>query len=368
MERFNIFGWMLFCSLATLLGSCGDGGERYYSVDDYYSVRKIDGHVHIGSDSPGLLEQAVADNFTLLSIVTEVPDYPALEDQESDSRVLADHFPGRIFHLTSFETESLHEPGWEQRTLERLEQSFANGAVGIKVWKNIGMVVKDEEGDFIQIDDPVFDPVFEYMVENDYPVMGHIGEPRACWLPIEEMVVNNDRNYFARYPEYHMYLHPENPSYERLIGARDSLLMKHPDLTFIGAHLGSMEWSVDMMADHLDQFPNLSLDLTDRICYLQHQSIADWEKVRNFFITYQDRILYGTDIETWEEDSVSVAETKKTAHEIWMRDWIYFTSEDSLTAPAVNGSFKGLRLPASVVDKIYYKNAIEKYPLIADKL
>lgn len=340
-------------------------GESYYSMEDYYAVKKVDGHVHIGSDDPGLLEQAARDNFIILSIVTEVPDYPAIDDQEDDCLSLMKRYPGAISYLTTFETETINEPGWTARTIDKLKDSFEQGATGIKVWKNIGMVIKDENGEFIQIDDPVFTPVFDLMVEKDLPVMGHIGEPRSCWLPIDEMVVNNDKNYFSRYPEYHMYLHPENPSYETLIAARDSVLIRHPDLTFVGAHMGSMEWSVDMIIEHLDRFPNFSVDLTDRICYLQHQSVADWQKVHDFFVDYQDRIMYGTDIETW--DSVAADVTQKNAHEIWLRDWEYFTSDKSLTAPAVNGSFRGLKLAREVVDKIYYRNAVRTYPGLAEE-
>ena len=344
-----------------------DRQETYYSMEDYYAVKKVDGHVHIGSDDPGLLEQAGRDNFVLLSIVTEVPDYPPIDDQENDCLSLMERYPDSFSYLTTFETETINEPGWSTRTIEKLKRSFAQGASGIKVWKNIGMVIKDENGGFIQIDDPVFKPVFDLMVEKDLPVMGHIGEPRSCWLPIDEMVVNNDKNYFSRYPEYHMYLHPENPSYETLIAARDSVLVRHPDLAFVGAHMGSMEWSVDMIIEHLDRYPNFSVDLTDRICYLQHQSVADWQKVHDFFVDYQDRIMYGTDIETW--DSVAAAVTQKNAHEIWLRDWEYFTSDKTLTAPAVNGSFKGLKLPKEVVDKIYYRNAVRTYPgLVEEKL
>lgn len=339
--------------------------QRFYSADDYYTVKKVDGHVHIGSGHPGLVEQAVRDNFVLLSIVTEVPDYPPIDDQENDCISLMEKFPGRIAYLSTFETETINTPGWQERTLRKLEESFANGATGIKVWKNIGMVIKNKENDFIQINDPVFEPVFAYMVKRDLPVMGHIGEPRSCWLPIEEMVVNNDKNYFSRYPEYHMYLHPENPSYEQLIEARDSVLIQHPSLTFVGAHMGSMEWSIDMIIEHLDRFPNFSVDLTDRICYLQHQSIADWQKVHDFFVDYQDRIMYGTDIETW--DSVAADLTQKNAHEIWTRDWEYFTTDKTLTAPAVNGSFKGLKLPKEVIDKIYYENAVRTYPGLRDE-
>lgn len=353
--------------VVALTFSLGEGDEdsRYYTIDDFYTVRKIDGHVHIGSDHPGLVEQALQDNFALLSIITEVPDYPAIDDQENDCLSLMEKFPGKISYLTTFETETILEPGWKERTLSKLKTSFKNGAAGIKVWKNIGMVVKDAHNEFIQINDPVFDPVFRHLSDHKIPVMGHIGEPRSCWLPIEEMVVNNDKAYFARYPEYHMYLHPENPSYEQLIAARDSVMIKFPELSFVGAHMGSMEWSIDMIIDHLDRFPNFSVDLTDRICYLQHASVADWQKVHDFFIDYQDRIMYGTDIETW--DSVAAEVTRKNAHEIWTRDWEYFTSDKTLTAPAVNGSFKGLKLPREVIDKIYYKNAVKKYPLMFQK-
>lgn len=338
--------------------------NRYYSPEDYYAVKKVDGHVHIGSDNPALVEQALRDNFILLSIITEVPDYPSLDDQESDCLSLMKRFPGQISYLTTFETETFLQPGWKERTLAKLEKSFMDGAAGIKVWKNIGMVLRDANGRFVQINDPLFDPVFRYLVEHQLPVMGHIGEPRSCWLPIDEMVVNNDKNYFARYPEYHMYLHPENPAYEQLITARDSVMIKFPELSFVGAHLGSMEWSIDMIIDHLNRFPNFSVDLTDRICYLQHESVANWEKVHDFFVDYQDRIMYGTDLETW--DSVTAEVTRKNAHETWTRDWEYFTTDKTLTAPAVNGSFKGLKLPREVIDKIYYRNAVKKYPRLLE--
>ena len=78
-------------------------------------------------------------------------------------------------------------------------------------------------------------------------LMGHL-EPRNCWLPLEEMTVKNDRRYFQNNPQYHMYLHPEMPSYEEQLAARDRMLGKHPNLPFLGAHFGSLEWSVDALA------------------------------------------------------------------------------------------------------------------------
>jgi predicted TIM-barrel fold metal-dependent hydrolase len=151
-----------------------------------------------------------------------------------------------------------------------------------------------------------------------------------------------------------MYLHPEYPSYDAIIQSRDHLLEKHPDLKFIGAHLGSLEWDVDEIAKRLDKFPNMSVEPAERVGQLQYQSIQNWQKVHDFFIKYQDRIMYGTDLSA--DEAENPVEVKKHAHEVWVRDWRYFTTGDSLQSPFVNKKFKGLHLPKTVIDKIYYTN------------
>ena len=92
-----------------------------------------------------------------------------------------------------------------------------------------------------------------------------------------------------------MYRHPEFPSYEDQIVARDRMLEKHADLQFVGAHLGSLEWSVDELAKRLDRFPNMAVDMAARIPHLQVQSVKNWQKVHDFMIKYQDRLIYATD-------------------------------------------------------------------------
>ena len=110
------------------------------------------------------------------------------------------------------------------------------------------------------------------------------------------MTTDNDREYFRNHPQYHMYLHPEMPGYEDQIGARDRFVAAHPQLRFVGAHLGSLEYDVDRIAAFLDRFPNASVDMAARMSQVQYQSVRDLEKVRNFFVSYQDRLLYGTDL------------------------------------------------------------------------
>jgi hypothetical protein len=335
------------------LCSCG---SDYYTMDDFTKVEKIDTHMHLNADNTALSEQARDDNFKLLTVNVDVGTYPPLDDQERYALHQIQAFPSRVSYVTAFTLEHWDSSAWTDMTIARLKNSFSKGALGIKLWKNIGMVYKDSAGKFIMIDDPKFDPVIEYIIKQDKTVMAHLGEPKNCWLPLDQMTVNNDRNYFKNHPEYHMYLHPEYPSYDDQINARDKFVEKHPDMRFVGAHLGSLEWDVDELAKRLDRFPNMAVDMAARIPHLQHQTKLNREKVRQFFIKYQDRLIYATDSGI-SEHSVSENE-KNDQHETWVRDWKYFVTDEPLTSPHVNGEFQGLKLPREVIDHIYRKNAM----------
>ncbi|MBN9385842.1 MAG: amidohydrolase family protein [Chitinophagaceae bacterium] len=360
MMKFTTIYRALFVLILPAVGpGCRTGDESYYSLEDYAATKKVDVHAHALTLAPDLPLQAKTDNFTLVSLNSEVPDYPPIDSQQYYILQLRQKVPGSLYYVSAFSTVGVNGPGWAEKQLDYLRKSFDSGALGIKVWKNIGMTIKNKDSQFIMIDDPVFDPIFNYLEQHDIPVIGHIGEPKNCWLPLDQMTTNNDRSYFTVHPEYHMFLHPEYPSYDTIIRSRDHLLEKHPRLRFIGAHLGSMEWSVDEIAKRLDKFPLMSVEPAERLGQIQYQSIQDWEKVRAFFIKYQDRIMYGTDIE--DNNSLDHAAAARHAHELWLRDWRYLTSADSLESPYVNGKFKGLHLPKTVIDKIYYDNAQRWY-------
>jgi predicted TIM-barrel fold metal-dependent hydrolase len=344
-----------------LLQACNTTSDNseYYSSDDFFKVKKIDVHAHVNTSNPAIVEQAKRDNVILISVNVEMPGVTPIDSQQYYVLQQRHKFPNDIYYVTTFETKTINEPGWSDRQLAYLKKSFDSGALGIKVWKIIGMTIKDKASNFIMIDNPIFDPIFNYLEQNNIPVIGHIGEPKNCWLPLDQMTTNNDRKYFTAHPEYHMYLHPEYPSYESQIQSRDHLLEKHPNLKFIGAHLASLEWDVDEIAKRLDKFPNMAVEPAERLGQLQFQSIGNWQKVHDFFIKYQDRIMYGTDLGAIASDNPD--SVKKKAHDLWVRDWQYFTTGDSLQSPFVNSKFKGLQLPKTVVDKIYYKNAEKWY-------
>jgi hypothetical protein len=187
--------------------------------------------------------------------------------------------------------------------------------------------------------------------------VGHLGEPKNCWLPLDSMTTQNDRRYFEEHPEYHMYLQPEMPLHEALMDARDRMLEKNPDLRFVGAHLASLEYSVDELAKRLDRFPNMAVDLAARMGQLFYQTAQDHEKVREFFIKYQDRILYGTDLV--DNGKGSREDLYRNMEENWRRDWEFFVSDHDMNSSLIQDSFRGLKLPNEVVDKIYYHNAVK---------
>lgn len=338
------------------------GQSDFYTEADFLKINKIDIHCHVNTVDPAFMDQAVADNFRILTINTDAPIGVTVKEQEDSALFQRKAFPQRLEYLTTFSMKGWDNDNWQEETLAYLKASFKNGAIGMKVWKNIGMVEKDKSGNFIMIDDPKFDPIFNYMEKNGIPVCGHLGEPRNCWLPLDSMTVNNDKAYFKDHPEYHMYLHPQYPSYEEQIAARDRMLEKHPDMKFMGAHLGSMEWSTDLLADHFDRFPNLTVDMAERICHIQAQTQTDRQKVRDFFINYQDRIIYGTDRGDYVGSEQDPEKLKDKVHEEWTSDWKFLTSEEPMSSPKVNGEFKGLKLPKEVIEKIYYKNAEKLFP------
>jgi hypothetical protein len=155
-----------------------------------------------------------------------------------------------------------------------------------------------------------------------------------------------------------MYFHPEYPTYEEQMEARDRMLEKNPDLTFIGCHLASLEWDVDVLADFLDRFPKASVDMAARMGDLFYQTRDDYEKVRNFFLKYQDRLLYGTDIIDRGDDKRSF---QNRMHEKWLRDWEYLVTDNEMKSDLIDGEFRGLKLPKEVVDKIYAGNTKKWY-------
>lgn len=333
-----------------------ESGEQFFQSTDFASVEKIDIHVHIHCDDLDFVAMAKRDHFSFLNMAVWSNPDPAVNVEKHRTVFL--QYEGnqdRIVPVVSFPLENWDDPDWGEQTIAYLKTQFDRGAVGVKIWKNIGMTLRDRNGHLIMVDDPKLDPVIRYIQEQDRVLLGHLGEPKNCWLPLEEMTTNNDRNYFRKNPQYHMHLHPELPSYEAQIDARDRMLAKHPKLKFVGCHLASLEWSVDEIAEFLDRFPNAVVGVAARMGQIQYQSQRDADRVTDFFRRYQDRVLYGTDTGIGTGDNM--VEEYASTRAKWVRDWNYFSTNKSIKVPELDDPVIGLRLPKSVIQKIYYENA-----------
>ncbi len=349
--------WLQSCSVQQ-----DPRGTAYYAARDFASVAKWDTHVHINTSDASFIEQAKVDNFSLITLNVDAPYFPSIDEQQAIAVAQVAAFPGRVAYAATISVKRFDSPQWNEEMAARLTDAFSKGAIAVKFWKNIGMDLKAADGRFVMIDDPKFDPILALIARHKSTVIGHNGEPKNCWLPLAAMTTNNDREYYKQHLEYYMYLHPDHPSYAQQIDARDRMLSRHPDLTFVGAHLASLEWSTDELAKRLDEFPNMAVDMAARIAHVQYQSRTDYEKVRRFFITYQDRIMYGSDQAIGIKGDPTAIRAR--AHERWTRDWRFLTTDDTLRSPEVNGTFMGLRLPRTVVDKLYRTNAERWFPAI----
>jgi len=319
----------------------------------------IDAHIHYADDHPDFL--AILEEFDLkllnICFVKEVKvDW---RDQADLYQQMASTMPDRFAWCTSFTLPNFKSADWADEAITALDADFANGAIACKVWKNVGMELRKPDGSFALPDDPIFDPVYEHLAASGKPLLTHIAEPIACWQPLTGD--NPHMNYYRNNPEWHMYNRPEYPSHSELIAARDNLVAKHPSLNVIGAHLGSLEFDVDEVAARLDKFPNFAVDMSARIIDL---AIQPTDKVRNFFLRYADRVLFGTDVVMRERPS-SMAFTNLTdaMHNLRKQYEMHFAFFNEGNDMMVRDrQTRGLKLPDDILQQFYRTTAQQWYP------
>ncbi len=318
-------------------------------------MSKIDAHLHIICEHPDGLALFRELGMRLINVCVVSKPEPLWRTEARRFRRLAQAFPDVYAWCTSFDLPDW-TADWADRVIAQLNQDFAQGAVGCKIWKNVGMEIKKPDGSFLLPDDPLFDPLYEYLAWVGKPLLAHIAEPLACWQPLEPG--RPHYGYYSHHPEWHMYHHPDHPSHTDLIAARDRVLQKHPRLRMIGAHLASLEYDVTEIARRLDLYPNLAVDTSAR---LDDLAVQDSDAVRQFFIQYQERILFGTDLVEVKQSPWLVESARqhklsgiRGAYETW---FAYLESPG--TVQVGERQTQGLGLPADVLDRVYRQNAIE---------
>ena len=348
---------------------------EYYSPEDFDQTHKYDAHIHVHTFNDVFVRKAKNANLRLLSINTDF-DYLPIDAQLKISQFLHQHYPETFNFLCTFDTANFASKTFVEDSIEQIKNGMAAGAKGVKIWKNIGMTLRNDTDNYIMVNDPVFAPIFAFLEKEKIPVLAHLGEPRNCWLPVERMITEIDRLYFSEHPNFHMYLHPEAPSYEQQIEARDHILERYPDLIFIGAHLGSMEWSFEEVAKRLDKFPNFYVDLSVKFEYIYEQAIRNRNRVIDFFETYQNRILYGSDSFLFPYDRRKWMKyfcrwfpriykdlLFRKSYRIIENHWLFLATDKIFETgiitddPEYPKHIEGLKLSKDVVNRIFYENA-----------
>ena len=258
--------------------------------------------------------------------------------------------PTRFGLFLNIDFEDIDDKFFSETQVALIDSAVKAGVMGLKVYKSLGLTSKDNKGARIAINDIRLDPIWKACGDNNIPVLIHSGEPASFWNPKDKF---NERWLELR-QKPNRYRDPEiNPSFEEVIAEQHDVFRKHPKTTFINAHLGWMGNDLDRLGEHLDHYPNVLTEIGAVLAEIGRQPI----RAKQFFTTYQDRILFGKDSYNVSEyyTYFRVLETNDEYFEYYRKRHAHWR-------------MYGLALPDSVLKKLYYKNALKLFPKIDSNL
>ena len=273
--------------------------------------------------------------------------------------------PGRFIVFANIDFAKVNDPQFSKLAMADLEEAYRLGARGLKSFKALGLGHKDEHGKLLRFDDPRFDPIWTKCSELGIPVWFHIGDPAAFFRP---PTPDNERYAeLSVHPEWGFY-GDQWPSREALLVQMVNVLLRHPETTFVGVHFGNNPENIRYVGALLDRFPNFNIDTAARVGEIGRQ---DPTRLREFFIRYQDRILFGSDI-VYGPDNVDLGvpmpgkRTNAEAKLFFETHWRFFeTSARNMNHPSpIQGNWRvnAINLPPQVLRKLYSENARRLIP------
>ena len=229
---------------------------------------------------------------------------------------------------------------------QALRDAHAAGAKGLKIWKNLGLTLKDENDQRVPVDDPRLDVVWRTCAELDMPVLIHVADPAAFFEPIDG---HNERwMQLYRHPDW-AFSADEFPSRAQILDERDRMIARHPETNFIGAHVANEAEDLASVGERMRRLPNLYADISGRVAELGRQPYS----ARKFIIEFQDRVLFGTDRYPGRPD--------QPRYRVYFRfletDDEYFNYYQHPFPPTGEWRIYGVFLPDDVLKKVYHDNA-----------
>ena len=254
---------------------------------------------------------------------------------------MAKPHPDRFTVFTEPDWSRIDEPGFGVAMAAQIRDGVARGARGLKVTKVLGLQVRDRTGRLVTVDDPRLDPMWAECGTLRIPVAIHVSDPDAFFEPVD--ATNERWDELGEYPEWSFH-GPRFPKKRAILDARNRVFARHPGTTFIALHVANHPEDLGDVSGVLDRYPNVVVETGARHAELGRQP----RRAREFFLKYQDRVLFGTDY---------------APEEAMYRNWFRFLETadehfDYWHAPT-QGRWKisGLDLPRDVLEKVYQKNA-----------
>jgi predicted TIM-barrel fold metal-dependent hydrolase len=328
----------------------------------FTALEPVDTHTHIYKSDPAFFAMLRRLHLHTMDIVdvsdNANPERKDLAKENADVFGVARDSNGHVAACTTFDPYRFSQPGFTATAIRQLDESFKQGAIAAKVWKSVGMEVKDAKGNYILPDDPSLEPIYKDIATHHKTLVTHVADLDTAWGPLDPN--GSDSAYFVNNPQWYMYKIPGSPSKQAILRARDHVLEMNPNLRMVGAHLGSMEADINQVAQHLDRYSNFAVDLAGRMHYLM---VLPRAEVIAFITKYQDRIIYGTDNTIYPETDVQKWVIRSEAS--YAGDWRFLATDETLDSGG--HKVQGLALPHSIVHKLYHDNAAIWIPGVVAK-
>ena len=235
-------------------------------------------------------------------------------------------------------------PEWRQKEVAALRQAFADGAIGLKVFKQLGLQNTKADGSRLKIDDPDLDPIWQLCAELNMPVLIHTADPEQFFAPADN---HNERWLEMGIFPSRAYPTDRYPSFETLAGERDRMFARNPKTRYIAAHFGWHGNDFARAGRMLDTMPNVYFEVGAVLYEFGRQPRA----AREFFLKYSDRIMFG-------KDSYDAGE--------YPYYWRVFETTDEYFDYYRNyhafWKLYGMGLPDAMLKKLYYQNALKVAP------
>ncbi|MDH3734146.1 MAG: amidohydrolase family protein [Gemmatimonadota bacterium] len=303
----------------------------------------VDVHLHINAGmEPERLDQMVADMDAInLSVGVNLSGGTG-ERLADQVRIFNERYPGRFVVFANVDFSDIDDPEFGAIAAERLRIDVENGAVGLKIFKSLGMWITDASGERVRTDDARLAPIWDMAGELGIPVLIHTADPAEFWAPMDE---TNERWLELKLRQRRKQEGP--PSWEELIGEQHQMFRNHPNTTFIAAHMGWLGNDLGRLGQLLDEIPNMNVGLGAVIYEPGRQP----KFAREFFTEYQDRVFMGKD--SWAPDEYP---TYFRVLESGDEYFPYYRKYHAFWR------MYGLDLADEVLRKVYYENALRVIP------